>query len=193
MLFSELSNDPELVAALRWTLRRVRQDLEPAIDFLVARRLLERSDLSRALGLGPARRPGLGELLPRSLAPEWLRLAIEAMAWVRDERGLGGARALDGLPWSLPVNSLWEAWVEAFLQSLALRLGGRLFTGREGSTSRPLVWRTHTRSLGHFRSRFLLELPGRAVSIDAKYKDHLRRLTFGDWSALPAPTGLSSG
>ena len=185
--YSELSNDPELVAALRWTLRRVRQDLDPAMDFMVARRLVERiEDLLRALGTGPARRPGLGELTPPSIAPEWLRLAIEAIGWVRDERGLGGARSLDGLPWSLPVNSLWEAWVEAFLQSLAVRLGGRLFTGREGSTSRPLVWRTHTRSLGHLAPDFLLEFPGRSVWIDAKYKDHLRRMTVQDWSALPA-------
>jgi hypothetical protein len=147
-------------------LRRVGQDLEPAVDFLVARRLLERiGDLLRTLGPGPARRPGVDELAPSTIAPEWLRLAIEAMAWVRDERGLGGARSLDGLPWSLPVNNLWEAWVEAFLHSLAIRLGGRLFTGREGSTSRPFVWRTHTRSLGHLAPDFLLELPGRSVWI----------------------------
>jgi hypothetical protein len=112
-------------------------------------------------------------------------LAVEAMAWVRDERGLGGARSLDGLSWSLAVNSLWEAWVEAFLYSLALRLGGRLSTGRQGSTSRPFVWRTRSRSMGHLTPDFLLELPGRAVWIDAKYKDHLRRLAVQDWSGLP--------
>ncbi len=75
--------------------------------------------------------------------------------------------------------------MEAFLHSLAIRLGGRLFTGREGSTSRPFVWRTHTRSLGHLAPDFLLELPGRSVWIDAKYKDHLRRLSVQDWSGLP--------
>ena len=75
--------------------------------------------------------------------------------------------------------------MEAFLHSLALRLGGRLSTGRQGSTSRPFVWRTRTRSMGHLAPDFLLELPGRAVWIDAKYKDHLRRLAVQDWSGLP--------
>jgi hypothetical protein len=95
--YSELSHDPE--PALRWSLRRDRQDLEPAMDFFVARQLIEGiEDLLRALGPGTARRPGLGELAPPSIAPDWLRLAVEAMAWVREERGLGGAKSLDGLP-----------------------------------------------------------------------------------------------
>lgn len=184
--YSELSNDPELVAALRWTLRRVGQDLEPATHFLVARRLLERiEDLLRALGPGPANRPGFGDLVVPTIAPEWLRLAVEAMAWVRDERGLGGARSLDGLPWSLPVHGVWEAWVETFLHSLAVRLGGRLFTGRQGSTSRPFAWQTSTRSMGHLTPDFLLELPGRAVWVDAKYKDHLHRVERQGWRGVP--------
>jgi 5-methylcytosine-specific restriction endonuclease McrBC regulatory subunit McrC len=37
----------------------------------------------------------------------------------------------------------------------------------------------------HLAPDFLLELPGRAVWIDAKYKDHLRRLAVQNWSALP--------
>ena len=153
--YSELSNDPELTAALRWTLRRVGQDLEAGADFLVARRLMERiGELLRVLGPGPSRRPGLTGLVASPIAPDWLRLGVEAMGWVRDERGLGGARSLDGLPWSLPANSVWEAWVEAFLHSLALRLGGRLSTGRQGSTRRPFLWRSHVRSMGHLAPDF---------------------------------------
>lgn len=47
------------MAAIRWTLRRVGQDLEPAADFLIARRPIERvEDLLRAVGPGAVRRPG---------------------------------------------------------------------------------------------------------------------------------------
>src|SRR5262249_7885651 len=65
--YSDLSDDPRLMSALRWTLRRVGQDLEPASDLVIARRLLERiHDLLRRLGPGPAARPaenGLGAVL----------------------------------------------------------------------------------------------------------------------------------
>lgn len=184
--YSELCNDPELSAALRWTLRRVDRDLDVGADSLIARRLKERiGDLLRALGPGPVQRPGISSKLVSSIAPEYLKMAVEAMAWVRDERGLGGARTLDGLPWSLPVDRLWEAWVESFLSALALRLGSRLSTGRQGSTHRPFVWRTHIRSMGHVAPDFLLELPGRTVWIDAKYKGHLDRMAVQNWSGLP--------
>jgi hypothetical protein len=179
--YSDLSDDPDFVAALRWTLRRVRQDLEPSSDVVIARRLLERIEqLLRRLGPGPTQRPRPGELAP-AFGSDWMRMALEAVAWVRDERGLGGARALDGLPWSLGVSAVWEAWVESFLSPLALRMGGRLTTARQGTTRRPLVWRTPTRSLGHLAPDFLLELPGSVVGIDAKYKDHLQRIEHLGW------------
>jgi hypothetical protein len=63
-------------------------------------------------------------------ASEWLRDALEAMAWVAEERGLGGARSLDGLAWDLSIDSVWEAWIAAF----AGRLGGRL-----GMTATPFA------------------------------------------------------
>ncbi len=91
---------------------------------------------------------------------------------------------MDGLAWSLPISSLWEAWVEDFLQNLARRLGAKLSTAREGSTRRPLIWRTTTHSLQHLAPDFLLEWPNRAVWVDAKYKDHLERLRRDPWERL---------
>jgi hypothetical protein len=182
--YSDLSDDPHLVAALRWTLKRIGQDLEPAVDVVIARRLLEQIDqLLRHLGPGPAQRPRPGDLVP-ALASDWMRMALEAVAWVRDERGLGGARSLDGLPWSLAVSSIWEAWVESFLTGLTRRMGGRLTTARQGMTRRPLIWRSATRSLGHLAPDFLLELSGRLVGVDAKYKDHLSRIAHEGWNGL---------
>ena len=180
--YSDLSDDPGFVAALRWTLKRVGQDLEPTSDTVIARRLLERIEqLLHRLGPGPALRPRAGELTG-TFVSHWMRMAVEAVGWVRDERGLGGPRSLDGLPWSLGVSSIWEAWVESFLAGVASRMGGRLTTARQGTTRTPLVWRTTTRSLGHLAPDFLLELPDRVVGVDAKYKDHLQRLHHLGWA-----------
>ncbi|MEZ4234552.1 MAG: hypothetical protein R3B89_35605 [Polyangiaceae bacterium] len=47
------------------------------------------------------------------------------MGWVADERGLGGARVLDGMSWDLPIDEVWEAWVDAFVTDLAPAAGSR--------------------------------------------------------------------
>ena len=66
--------------------------------------LLRRADeLLLAIGPGTALRPGVQPAVPA--ASEWLRDAIEAMAWVAEERGLGGARSLDGLAWDLSMTA----------------------------------------------------------------------------------------
>ena len=183
--YSELADNPDLAAALRWTLTRVGDDLSTVADLVVVRQLLDRiGDLLRRLGPGPSRRPSRHVLEPMAILSEWLLLALEAVAWVRDERGLGGATALDGLPWSLTVSAMWEAWVESFLVALAARLGGRLSSARQGATRRPIVWQSGVRSLGHLSPDFLLVLPGRSVWVDAKYKDHLNRLRSTEWGGL---------
>jgi hypothetical protein len=183
--YSDLSPDPDFTAALRWTLGRVRQDLEPTSDAVIARYLLARiSYLLGRLGAGPVRRPRPFDPAP-AFVPDRLRLALEAVAWVRDERGLGGAQTLDGLPWSLAVDKLWEAWVELFLAELARRLGGRLSTARQGTTRKPFSWKTAVRTLGHLAPDFQLEWGGRTVWVDAKYKDHLNRVAAQDWRLLP--------
>jgi hypothetical protein len=83
--------------------------------------LLRRADeLLLAIGPGTALCLGVQPALPA--ATQWLRDALEAMAWVAEERGFGGARSLDGLAWDLSIDSVWEAWIAAF----AGRLGGRL-------------------------------------------------------------------
>jgi len=44
---------------------------------------------------------------------EALRRGIEAIAWIVDERGLGGGNERDGLAWVLPLEKLWESYVES--------------------------------------------------------------------------------
>jgi len=115
-------------------------------------------------------------------AGEWLRDALEAMAWVAEERGLGGARSLDGLAWDLSIDSVWEAWIVAFTR----RLGGRL-----GMTATPfagarraLRWVGPVQSMGSLAPDVELRSAERVVWIDAKYKPHLQLLAHRGWSGV---------
>jgi len=107
---------------------------------------------------------------------------MEAMSWVSDERGLGGARSLDGLPWDLPIDQLWERWLGALMQSLAPRFGFGVRVGDR--TERRLVWRGDVRSMRSLRPDIELVSAQRTVWIDAKYKHHLGTLSRKRWIDL---------
>jgi 5-methylcytosine-specific restriction endonuclease McrBC regulatory subunit McrC len=108
------------------------------------------------------------------------------MGWVAEERGLGGSRILDGMSWDLPIDEVWEAWVDAFISDLAPYCG---FTAlRHGATTRPLNWSTRTRSMRMLIPDSGLRAPGRIVWVDAKYKAHLQQLSRRSWSGLEERT-----
>lgn len=108
--FPDLDADPKLRREVRWTVERLHRDLatvggtNPVAAALaaLASRLLE--ELADVMPLLPRRQglrqdPGAGRLFD-----EAVRRGVEAMAWVVEERGLGGGRELDGLAWTLPLD-----------------------------------------------------------------------------------------
>lgn len=158
-------------------------DLERVADSLVGQLLLvEARRLLSELGPGLEHRPTAAELqracVPGNLSI-WLTAAIEAMGWVTEERGLGGARSLDGLPWSLAADQLWEAWVERVLKTLAPRIGATLV--RRGEQRWPLAWQTPLRSMTSLAPDLALRRPDRVAWVDAKYKAHLMNLQQHGW------------
>ena len=74
------------------------------------------------------------------LVEEVVQRGLEAIAWVVDERGLGGGRELDGLAWQLPLDQLWETYVEAVVRKESAATGGDVKVGRLGQTLFPLHW-----------------------------------------------------
>ena len=175
--FSDLADDPDLMAAVRWTLARLVDDLRPYVASVPGRLLTERARaLQHDIGEGPLRRPST------TVAPAFdafVADALEAMGWVADERGLGGARALDGLAWDLEVADVWEAWVRGFANALAPQLGLRqpgLVEAR-----RPLRWEGAVASMGSLAPDVGLIGDHRVVWIDAKYKAHLSLLARHGW------------
>lgn len=182
--FSEPDDDPQLMAAVRWTLARLDDELALFHEANAARLLRARvADLRVRVGAGQLRRPpsdfGTG-------GGGWVAEAVQAMGWVAEERGLGGSRGLDGMSWDLPIDEVWEAWVDTFVSDLAPRCG---FTAiRRGRTTRRINWATATSSMRMLIPDSGLRGAGRVVWIDAKYKAHLQLLARRGWSGLEEGT-----
>jgi hypothetical protein len=185
--FPDLESDPRLRRAIRWTLERLHRDLvavgrNDSVSMALAAlavRLIER--LANVTPLMP-RRDELGRAGASRLVDEVVRHGLEAMAWIVEERGLGGGRELDGLAWQLPLDRLWESYVEAVARREAALNGGDVRVGRLGQTIFPLHWTDPThRSLGHLVPDIVVQR-GRSVQvIDAKYKAHLSELDASGW------------
>ncbi|MFZ5825375.1 MAG: 5-methylcytosine restriction system specificity protein McrC [Bacillota bacterium] len=185
--FPDLEHDPLLQRYLRWVLERLHRDLvrvgrtDPIAVRLadLAARLLEL--LVEQTGLRP-RRTELERWGRTGMLDEPLRLGLEAMAWVEEERGMGGGRELDGLAWTLSLERLWEAYVEGVIRREARLTGGEVKVGRLRETTIPISWSDPAhRSLGHLEPDIVVRR-GRSVHVvDAKYKAHLAELDDLGW------------
>jgi len=178
----ELQDDPWLLAAVRWTVRRVLHDLErTGADTLGLRLLAVARQLEGQLGPGPTVRPTASALarFDRGFDSAALFQGLEAMQWIADERGLGGRRALDGLSWRLQSEELWEAWVAHLVRLLGRRLGARVLP--PGEIRRPLAWSSRIRSLQHLAPDAGLEIGDHTLWFDAKYKRHVQALRYRSW------------
>ncbi len=181
--FPDPANDPELAAAVRWTLHRLREELGTVSDALVGRLLVEKTlDLDVLVGSGPSLPPRSGQFSGESA---FIAEAVEAMGWVAEERGLGGSRALDGLAWDVNIDEIWEAWVTTFFTALAPTLGLR---SQQRGTMRRLNWQGGLQSMGHLAPDMAMHGLDRHVWVDAKYKSHLNLLARHGWTGLGETT-----
>jgi hypothetical protein len=180
--FSEPDDDPDLIASIRWTLSRLEEELSTVAASPPGRHLLRlAAELQSQVGPGASRRPS-SSLLTRAGSSDWIAAAVEAMTWVVEERGLGGARSLDGLAWDLSIDAVWEAWVAAFAAELGRHLG--MITSPFQAARRPLRWDGPARSMGALMPDVELRGAERVVWVDAKYKAHLELLSRRGWTGL---------
>jgi hypothetical protein len=178
--YTEPDDDPDLIASVRWTLARLEDDLATVAWSPPARRLLGRAaELQAEIGPGLSRRPSPGNLTGVS---EWVAAALEAMTWVVEERGLGGARSLDGLAWDLSIDAVWEAWIAAFSAELGRSLG--MTASPFQAARRPLRWTGPAHSMGALAPDVELRGADRVIWVDAKYKAHLELLGRRGWGGL---------
>lgn len=185
--FPDLDTDPLLRREIRWAVERVRDqlrmvggtDLIARLLVQVAQRLLEQ------LGDAPPatpRRDRLRRCVGDRFVDRALSDGLEAIGWVVDERGLGGGREQDGLAWQLPLDQLWESYVEAVTRREAALTGAQVRVGRLRETVFPLRWSGGAYgSLGHLAPDIVVRRGNSVRVIDAKYKAHLADLDDDGW------------
>jgi McrBC 5-methylcytosine restriction system component len=193
--FPDLAADPLLRRHIRWATDRIHRDLllvggrDPIALGLAGLAALLLEQLIDV----PAQKPRRDELQRRLVQAravgDALQRGIEALGWIVDERGLGGGRQSDGLAWSLPLDGLWESYVESWARREAAKTGATVKVARLGETVFRLDWSEAThRSLGHLAPDIVVRR-GRSVQIiDAKYKAHLVELDEHGWRRFAEET-----
>jgi len=188
--FPDLASDPILRRHIRWALGRVRRELLLVGDDLVALSLaqlaLQMLDaLSDVAPLMPLRDDLERRSRSSGLMDQWLHRGLEAIAWIVDERGLGGGSERDGLAWILPLPELWEDYVEQVYRDEAARMGGTVRVARLRETTVPIEWSDPAlRTLGHLAPDIVIRRHRSLQIVDAKYKAHLVEITELDWRRL---------
>lgn len=193
--FPDLATDPLLRRYIRWSLERLHRDLigvggsdSIALGLAtLAVQLIE--SLADVTALMPRRQELDRILAGRRVLEDVLRRGIEAIAWIVDERGLGGGNERDGLAWVLPLAKLWESYVESIYRREVADIGGEVKVGRLGETVFPLNWSDPAhRTLGHLVPDIVIQR-GRSVQVvDAKYKAHLAEVDDTGWRRFEEET-----
>lgn len=188
--FPDLRDDNELKSSIHHTLLKQLASLQSQRPAgLVVMQLLQLcQDLLERVRYVPAHAPSkatLNSWLRGEMRTEIFRDGIQAVEWTIDERGLAGLGDLQGVPWVLPMDQFFEAWVETLAGQLARRAGGKVKSGRARQTVTPLVWAPpYVGSQRYLLPDIVLEREHETIIFDAKYKNHWEELSNERWSAL---------
>jgi 5-methylcytosine-specific restriction endonuclease McrBC regulatory subunit McrC len=184
--YSALQQDEALLGAIHATALKQLQSLASVrADALIVRRLMDRFQTVRhatcftrprwdALSIASGRRDVNDQAD-----------AIEAMLWTRDDRGLGGLSDSNGLAWMLPMEEVFETWIETLVRELAKVVGGSVRTGRQRDTLRPLYWNPpYSGSQRYLLPDVELIRDDETVIFDAKYKSHWEEIDEERWHGV---------
>lgn len=185
--FPDLRDDRLLKGAIRFAIEKQRRSLESQCEqgTFVHRLIAFAESLLLRVGGVSARRPTLGEVqswFRRPMRTEVLFEGLQAIDWTVEERGLAGLSDLEGIPWAMPMEQFFEAWVETVMRAVSQRTGGLLKVGRRRETVSALAWEPPY--MGSQRSLvpdLILEMEDVAVIVDAKYKRHWEELQEHGW------------
>jgi hypothetical protein len=180
--FVVLRDDRHLKGAIRFSIERQLQSLETQREHgsHIHRLILFAEQLLVRVRSCASRRPSPLEYeswLRRPLRHEAFLEGLQAIEWTVEERGLAGLSDLEGIPWRLPMEQFFEAWVETVLSVVARQTGAQLRSGRKLETVSPLTWDPpYVGSQRSLRPDLLLQTGAWTAVVDAKYKRHWEEL-----------------
>lgn len=188
--YPDLRDDHELKAAIHFTLRKQLAALQSqrTAGLVVLQLLKLCQELLERVRDIPALQPSpktLSSWFQSHLGTTVFRDGIQAVEWTVDERGLAGLSDLQGLPWILPMDLFFEAWVETVVGYLARQAGGMIKTGRQRQTVTPLGWSPpYLGSQRYLLPDVILEREQETIIFDAKYKNHWEELSREGWFGI---------
>jgi hypothetical protein len=185
--FPDLHDDRLLKGAIRHAVERQLRALEAQKEHgAFVHRLTEFAQgLLRRVQMVPAYVPSsttLGVWLQRPMRTEPFLNGVQAIEWTIEERGLAGLSDLEGIPWAMPMDTFFEAWIETLFQTVARRTGAQIRVGRKRETVHAINWEPPF--LGSQKSLvpdIWLEWESTTLIVDAKYKRHWEELQWRSW------------
>ncbi len=116
---------------------------------------------------------------------EAFREGLKAIEWTIEDRGLAGLSNLQGLPWIMPMEQFFEAWIETIAGHIIRFIGGQVKAGRKRETITPISWDPpFTGSQKFLLPDVIIERENDIIILDAKYKQHWEELSFNPWSKV---------
>lgn len=188
--FPDLRDDRLLRGAVRHTVERQLRALETQKEHgAFVHRLIEfGQQILRRVQAVPPYIPSsttLTSWLQRPMRTDQFIDGLQAIEWTIDERGLAGLSDLEGIPWTLPMEEFFEAWVETVFRVVAQRTGAQTRVGRKRETVHSIKWEPPY--LGSQKSLvpdIWLEWDSATLIVDAKYKRHWEELQQRSWINL---------
>lgn len=188
--YPDLRDDSRLLGVIHYTLRRQMASLltQRNLAGVVIALIDLCSSLLHRVAHIPPHRPTpsmLHSWFTGRFHLDTFREGIQAIEWTVDDRGLAGIAELQGLPWVLPMDEFFEAWIETLAHRLSRWIGGTLKVGRLRETLAPIQWdNSFASTQKYLLPDIMLELDDATVIIDAKYKRHWEELRTSNWSAI---------
>lgn len=185
--FPDLRDDRLLKGAVRHTVERQLRALETQKEHgAFVHRLIEfGQELLRRVQTVPVYVPSsttLSSWLQRPMRSEPFLNGVKAIEWTIDERGLAGLSDLEGIPWTMPMDQFFEAWIETLLRVVAQRTGGQMRVGRKRETVHAVSWEPpYLGSQKSLAPDIWLEWESTTLIVDAKYKRHWEELQQRSW------------